>query len=283
MPTPSEAAREALKGRTRLINDTDAEIARILQRAADEVAGILARQPTDYQSWYLPQLQQQIKAALARWGNQGSEAIDNGLTQAWRGGSLLVDGVLEAAAVRVVLPVIDDTVLRAMRSFLTEKIRGITLEAANAINTDLGLVMIGARTPFQAVQAVQATLNESTRRRATTIVHTELARAYSTANSKRLQQAAQHVPGMQKKWLKSGKVHPRQNHMLIHGQIRDIDKPFDLPNGVQLMHPHDPQAPASEVINCGCVAVPVLPGWKSMVRGPVDDNAGVPLASILGN
>lgn len=279
--TPSESAREALKNRTRLINDTNAEIARLLQLAADEVAGILARQPSEYQNWYLPQLQAQIKAALTRWGDEAAATAEQGQRDAWRGGMSLVDNVLDAAEIRITLPVIDDTALRAMTSFLTEKIKGITLEAANTINSDLGLVMIGAKTPFEAVQSVQATLKESTRKRATMIVRTELAGAYSTANQARMLQSAQHVEGLQKKWVKSGKVHPRMNHVLTHGQIRDVDKPFDLPNGVQMMHPHDPRAPAGEKINCGCVAVPVLPKWKSMVRTAPDNEAGTPLSQIL--
>lgn len=58
---------------------------------------------------------------------------------------------------------------------------------------------------------------------------------------------------------------PRANHRMIDGQERPIDAPFKVPvlersrdRGVGLggyiymMHPHDPTAPASEVISCHC-------------------------------
>jgi len=280
---------DAIRARTRLINDTDAEIRDILRQAANEVAGLLSSQPSDYQSWYLPQLQTQITAALGRWGNEAADAASNGQRNAWRDGSSLVDGVIGAAqadglAINAVLPVLDDAQLRAMTSFLTSKISGITVGAADAINTELGLVVMGAKSPWDAIKAVQATLEESTSKRAGTIVRTELARAFSTATQGRMLQWQGDVPGLQKRWLQSGKLHPRENHVLMDQQLRAVDKPFNLPGGDEIMYPHDPSAPAAETINCGCCSVPVVPGWKSMVPAkPEDDNnKGVPLSKILG-
>jgi hypothetical protein len=281
---------DAIRARTRLINDTDAEIRDILSQAAKEVTGILSGQPSDYQSWYLPQLQTQITAALGRWGDEAAAAAGNGQRSAWRGGGNLVDDVIGAAqpdgvlAVQAVLPVLDDAQLRAMTSFLTSKISGVTVGAADAINTELGLVVMGAQSPWDAIKAVQLTLQETTSKRAGTIVRTELARAFSTATQGRMLQWQGDVPGLKKRWLQSGKLHPRENHVLMDGQLRPVDEPFNLPGGDEIMYPHDPSAPASETINCGCCSVPVVPGWKSMVPAkPEDDNnKGVPLSTILG-
>ncbi len=33
------------------------------------------------------------------------------------------------------------------------------------------------------------------------------------------------------------------------------------------MHPHDPKAPASETINCGCVALPYMDSWSVATPG----------------
>lgn len=283
------AESKALAARTRLIRHTDAEIRSLLKQAAAEIGKILAGQPTDYQAWYLPQIQKQIAAALGRWGDEAADAAGNGQRSAWRGGTNLVDDVLTEAiddgapVLRAVLPVLDDGQLRAMTSFLTSKIREVTVGAADAINTELGLVVMGAKSPWDAIKATQAVLEESTTKRAGTIVRTELARAYSTASQGRMAQWQADVPGLQKKWLKSGKLHPREHHVLMDGQTRAVDKPFALPGGGDIMYPHDPQAPASETINCGCCAVPVVPGWKSMVPAkPEDDNhKGVPIADVL--
>jgi hypothetical protein len=41
-----------------------------------------------------------------------------------------------------------------------------------------------------------------------------------------------------------------------------LDKPFII-NGVEMMHPHDPKAPAAEIINCGCRALYRPRDWKT--------------------
>lgn len=260
MTTPGKAAKKALDGRTRLINATVAEVRRLLEEANRQIRATLAAAPSDYQQWFLTQLQAEIRRALETLGNDAAAAVDAGQLKAWREGAALVDAVTAAAAVRAVMPTIDVGQLTAMRAFLTEKVKGITLEAMNAINSQLGLVAIGAQTPFDAVKAISTLLNEDTRRRATTIVHTELARAYSTANQARMEQFARLVPGMKKRWVSSGKLHPRIEHQVIHGQEQPVDQPFLLEGGaVKMMYPHDPSAPARHTINCGCVAVPVVP------------------------
>ena len=194
---------------------------------------------------------------------------DRGGAAAWRGGATMVDDVVGAVrpTVMALLPVIEMQQLSAMRAFLTEKIRDVTLEAGNRINSQLGLVVIGAQTPFDAVKSVSTILNEQTRRRATTIVHTELGRAFSTANQIRMEQAAEQVPGLKKRWISSGKLNPRAEHLVIDGQEQPVDQPFVLEGGaVKMMYPHDPAAPARHTINCGCVSVPVVPGFKRTVK-----------------
>lgn len=60
--------------------------------------------------------------------------------------------------------------------------------------------------------------------------------------------------GLAKKWVhnKSLSEEPRPHHMAADGTTVEYGQPFRLQNGAVLMHPHDPQADASEVINCHC-------------------------------
>lgn len=276
--TPSEAINAAMTGRTRLINGTLAELRALLQQAERDILALLAALPSDYQAWYLPQLQAEIRRALEGLAAEAAAAVDAGQVTAWRQGSMLVDSVLAASAVSVVLPQIDPRQLSAMRQFLTEKIKDVTLEAANLINSQLGLVVIGAQNPFDAIKSVSKILGETTLRRGTTIVSTELNRAFSAANQLRMEQSAQYVPGLQKKWLKSGKREPRPEHVAIHGQTQPVDKPFVLEGGaVKMMQPGDPSAPARHTINCGCASVPVVPkdnpyGIRSTIVDEIADN-----------
>ena len=267
MTTPGKATRDGIRGRTRLIDDTEAEIRRLLEDAARTTQATIAAQPSDYQRWVLPPLLAEIRRTLDATGAEAAAAADTGQVEAWRQGSHLIDDVVTATlpqagsvSFAAVLPTLDNAQLRAMRGFLTEKIKGATLDATDKINTQLGLTMIGSQTPFEAVQAVTAILGEKTTRRATTIVRTELARAHSAAGAERMQQWAAELPGLQKRWLASGKRQPRLHHHVIHGQQQPVAEPFLLAGGsIRMMHPHDPKAPAAETINCGCLAVPVPP------------------------
>lgn len=277
-PTPTEAFNSALKGRTRLINGTLDELRALLQKADADILATLAALPSDYQAWYLPQLQGEIRRVLELIAGDVAAAVDAGQVAAWRDGGRLVDSVLAASGVSVVLPQLDTRQLSAMRQFLTEKIKDVTLDAANLINSELGLVTIGVKNPFDAIKAVTQILGETTLRRGTTIVATELNRAFAAANQLRMEQSAQYVPGLQKKWLKSGKREPRPEHVAIHGQVQPVEKPFVLEGGaVKMMYPGDPRAPARHTINCGCASVPVVPkdnpyGLARTVKDEIADN-----------
>lgn len=136
----------------------------------------------------------------------------------------------------------------------------------------LGRVAVGGITPFQAIKTIQALLeSESIRRGATTIVRTEVSRAFAVASQGRLVQAAPLVPGLGKQWRRSGKIHSRWTHDLMDGQVVDADKPFLVPSpggGIdKMMCPHDPKAPPEQVINCGCNAIPYLKGWAVATPG----------------
>ncbi|TAK47017.1 MAG: hypothetical protein EPO23_13105, partial [Xanthobacteraceae bacterium] len=176
-------------------------------------------------------------------------------------------GIRVAAA----LPHLDTRQLTAMRAFMTDRIKDIGLAAANKINAELGLVVIGAQTPSDAIGSLTRILGEPSRARATTIVRTELARTFAVAAQERLAQQAALVPGLKKQWRRSGKLHPRPHHDLADGQVRDVGEPFVLnPLGglqVKLMFPHDPAAPAGETINCGCISLPWKADWKMATPG----------------
>jgi hypothetical protein len=66
----------------------------------------------------------------------------------------------------------------------------------------------------------------------------------------------------QKEWISALDARVRRNptndprkadHMRLDGMIVNFDEKFiDSTNNVSMLHPHDPSAPASEVINCRC-------------------------------
>ena len=263
-----------LRAETRMLSNTRDEIVRLLRDAASRIRVILAGQPTDYQQWALPRLQQEIKQALAQFGEDAATKMSSAAGSAWELGSasiaepLIAGGALKLGAS---FQAIDPRQLTAMRSFMTDRIKNVAIDAANKINSELGLVVIGAQAPSDAIGAATTILGETSRARARTIVRTELGRAFSVAAHERVTNVAAAVPGLKKQWIRSGKIHPRLNHAVIHQQVQDVDQPFILNGGaLKMMFPLDPAAPAGETINCGCRMVAYKEDWKidRPARGP---------------
>ena len=266
------ALRERLATRAQLLLATDREVLALLQAARGAIMEQLATLPSDFNQWRLPQLLAQLQAVLDGATGSAAGRLDAGLRAAWQQGEDLVDNTLAAGGINVQtqLPLLNTGVLVQLRSFATLRLKDVGAEAATLIGRQLGLATIGGVTPFEAIRKIQALLGGESPRRATTIVRTEMGRAYALANQQRMAQAAARVPGLQKQWRRSGKIHSRWNHDAIDGQVVDVNKPFTLPshNGpVQMMYPHDPAAPPEEVINCGCIALPYKKNWRVATPG----------------
>lgn len=258
---------DVLKLRVQIQRGTASEITRLLRDALAEIKTLLAAQPSDFQRWSLPQLRREIESTLAEFERGATAAVGDGAGRAWTAGQNFVDKPIEAGGVRIaaVLPELDTRQLTAMRAFMTDRIKDISASTANRISGELGLVTIGARSPGDAVGNV-ARLMGSGRDRAITIVRTEVGRAFSVASQERLAQASETLPKLKKQWRRSGKIHSRLHHDSIDGQVREVDEQFVLGNGVPIMFPRDPAAPAAETINCGCESLPFVEEWE--VKNP---------------
>jgi hypothetical protein len=262
------ARREVLRRRTAIQRDTAAEIVRLLNLARDRIRETLAAQPTDYERWYLPQLQRQIEDRLAEFERAASRAAAAGHEAAAAAGRELIEAPLRSAGVLVqaAAPGVDARQLEAMRNFLTDRIKGLTGAALDRINTELGLVILGVQAPGEAVAKVAAILGKDARARASTIVRTEIGRAFSSAAHERMKASAQHLPGLKRLWRRSGKLRSRPEHDAIDGQVRGVGEPFEVVDArtgevVHLMYPRDPAAPPGQTINCGCEALPFMESW----------------------
>jgi hypothetical protein len=297
--TPRQAFEAAQKQRLReravLILSTDQAVIAELQGVRAQIVHILSGQPADWQLWQLSKLLQQIDALLGGATGRAAAALDGGLRTAWQQGEAFIDKPLAAGGLNVQLylptagigvdlaggaapaiasPMLNaDTVLTSLRQFAALRLKDVGAEAARNIGRELSLVTIGAKTPFDAIKEVQQLLESHSPARAAMIVRTEVARAFAMSSHQRLLEASKVVPGgLQKMWRRSGKVHSRWNHDAIDGQTVDADKPFLVPTlnegTIEMMYPHDPTAPAGEVVNCGCLALTAAPkGWNVATPG----------------
>ncbi|MEW8494246.1 MAG: phage minor head protein [Candidatus Thiodiazotropha taylori] len=261
--------RERLKTGLKVRRDTYKALVEMLNQAEKEIVQTLSNSPTDWETFYLTQLQQQIKNALRSIEVQMATTANDAMNVSWQGGIDLVDKPIEAAGIQLSssMPQISTNQLTAMRTFMVDRIKDVPIQLAQKITGQLGMTMMGAQSVGDTVSNVQKMFKNQGRSRILTIVRTELGRAYSTATHLRQQQASEFLPGMKKQWRRSGKVHSRVSHDVIDGQVKDIDEPFKLGNGTQLMYPRDPRASAKETINCGCESLPWMEHWDMKLPG----------------
>lgn len=259
----ARARGEVVRRQTRLMRDTRAALLELLAEAERQILAELAQAGDDATRWRLERLQREVRRAMEEFSRDGAAAAGRASEGAWHNGEALVDEPLTAAGYALQgMQALDTRALAAMREFLTDKIRDIGVDAADRINTQLGLALLGAQTPFEAVRSITRILGESARDRATVIVRTELGRAFSAAAQARLETAAARVPGLRKQWRRSGKIHSRPEHDAADGQIVDVDQAFVIhtkDGPVRLRYPRDPKGPPGQTINCGCTLLPVLP------------------------
>jgi len=246
--------RESSRERTRLLEDTRADVIALLNKARDDIALTLAGQPTDYQQWRLTELNREIDRVLGDFGRSAGQTLSSAAGKAWEGGIAAIDGPMAAAQIQIIMPHLDAGQLMGMRSFMVDRISDVGVAAASKIKAELGLAMIGSQSVHDTITRVGELLGDGSRQRATTIVRTELSRAWAVASRERAAQSEAAGVDMDKIWRRSGKVHSRLAHDLADGRRVPLKEPF-LINGHALQHPHDPKAPASEVINCGCICL----------------------------
>lgn len=106
---------------------------------------------------------------------------------------------------------------------------------------------------------VRERVTEINRYRSETIARTEVARAihagaYVGADKSPFEKVKTWISAQDNRTRRNPKLNPNgADHVRLNGQTVDFVQTFiDPSNGVQMLHPHDPTAPASEVINCRC-------------------------------
>jgi hypothetical protein len=251
-------------------NLENAEVKKVITLLADarkDVAATVAS--TEWQAYRLPEFKNAIDRALQQFGDRYGVDLREAQRSFWEDGINIVDAPLREVGVYAAFPAIDTTVLGIMQGYGADLVKGLTRDAALRINTEITMGLMGQKTPFEVMEAVGRNLKDksiftSIAARAETITRTEAGRVLEAASQARLMEAGKLVPGLQKQWFHGQNVRmPRPSHLAAVGQIRDVDKPFDV-GGEKLMYPRDPAGSAKNTINCSCYTVPYMAGWEGV-------------------
>ena len=256
----AERARQ-VKQRKLLQEELYSNLSDLLQQVEAEIQAQMQNNPTDWQTWQLRKLKAEINRLLTALGVKSESLVIESANRTWQAGIDLIDKPLAAAAVEFVglAPLVNLQQLEAIRFFMVDKIKDVASDAAKAIGQQLELAAMGAIDLQTLQKGIASRLTEDADYRAKMIVQTELGRLYGVSSQARLDQAG-FVPGLKKQWKRSNRRKPRLSHAVANNQVQPVDKPFII-GKVLMMHPHDPKAPASEVIRCGCMMVPFMDEW----------------------
>lgn len=253
------AAKAETKALPKVQRDVLAEIIRQLALAEGRVIAMLSASPSEAAQRRLRQLQVEIERTMEDFRQAATSASTQGASDGWQAGIRSISAPFDAAGVSVLGARIDAGALMATQRFMTDRITDISLRALNKLNGALMQHIIGAVPLADTITSVQKIMGGVPRARAMTVAYTEIGMVHSVAQDEALQQAGHVVPHVRKRWLKSGKLHPRPAHVAAHGQIRRYDEAYVV-DGEKLQFPRDPNGSASNIINCGCLSVPVVDG-----------------------
>lgn len=252
-------AKAQTKALPRVQKDVLAEIVRQLAIAEGVIIDALAAKPSEAAQRRLRQMQGEIERAMEDFRQAATAASSKGANDGWQAGVRSITAPFDAVGVGVLGTRIDARALMATQQFMTDRITDISLRALNKLNGALTQNIIGATPLADTITQVQKIMGGVPRARAMTVAYTEIGMVHSVAQDDALQQAAHVVPNLHKRWLKSGKLHPRETHVAAHNQIRRYDEPY-LVGGEKLRFPRDPNGSAKNIINCGCLSIPVVDG-----------------------
>jgi len=254
----AEAATES-RALPRVQKDVLAEIVKQLGITQRLVIAQLSAKPSEAAQRRLRQLQREVENAMEDFRQAALTASTQGAGTAWAGGIRSISAPFDAAGVALTGLRIDAGALMASKRLLTDRITDISARALDKLNGTLMQHIIGAVPLSDTITRVQTILGGAPRSLAMTVAYTEIGRDYSIAQDASLQQAGSIVPDLRKRWLKSGKLHPRVSHVQANNQIVRYDQPY-LVDGEKLMFPRDPNGSAGNTINCGCHSIPVVDG-----------------------
>ena len=256
MPSINSEIRRILKEKDRAIKTGTRAMLDVLKELQKQTLDEIGRASiTEWDAYHLKQMLNSIEHQIDNFSAKAKAEADGLLEESWGMGRNLVDIPLADAGIYTGFR-LSTSALDTLKDFTFHKIEGLSEAAWDKIRGELTLGVMGGKTPQEVAKAIGKNLTDpsiftSIAHRAEVITQTEMGRVFSTATELRMEQAADHVDGLEKMWRHVGhpKV-PRLTHLAADGQHVPVNESFSI-GGVEMMYPRDPGAPIEETINCG--------------------------------
>lgn len=291
MPDSSDRRARAIQAAYKLEHDlyglentTLAEIRADLEATRRAVFVLLATATKDWQIHQAKTMLAEIDRQIKAWTVFTANAIGSRLpTVADIGAEQVVAALKTGGRLATIewdaLPKLSRDFIAVAYQSLPMLITNIGDEMTARIGRILRQAVLAQRTPLEAMQEIGTIAGKGPFRsafeRGETILRTEYGRIAQTANYSTLSGFAAEQSTLRKEWsaVMDGRVRP--THARADGQVREVDKPFDV-GGHPAMYPHDPRLPASESVSCRCISVAQDAAW-----GPLSEAVEVELPGRL--
>lgn len=268
--TVTDILAEILTDQARRTIDGQDAARRILLAVRREILADIAAFPAEsYSTFRQQQLLASIDRQLADAEAQLRADISRGISGSWEAGRDLLPAMARSgSSVTLSIIGIAPHLVDQIKEFAWGRITAVRNDAVAKIRAEITLGLLGQKTPQEIAGAVAGTLERpgvfgGVAERAEVIVKTEMGRAFTMAHQASMESAVDTLPSLKKMWLHAG--HPKQPrpfHLRLSGDVKEVDQPF-LVGNIAMRYPRDPKAPASEIINCGCMHVAWMPEWGS--------------------
>jgi hypothetical protein len=207
-----------------------------------------------WDAYHLRQVLDEIEAQVGSIEARSKKELSGLLDGAWEQGKNLVDAPLALGGIYTGFH-LSTSVLDTLKDYSSDYLENLFQDAWYKVKGEINLGVLGMKTPQEVAKAIGETLDsgrfKNFANRAETITQTEMGRIFSEATQLRMEQAADHVDGLEKQWRHVGHpMVPRPSHLAADGDHVPVDEPFNI-GGVLMMFPRDPGAPLEETINCG--------------------------------
>lgn len=269
MPKVTDEIKRILREKDRAVITGTEAMRGIVQNLLDQVRAELGQAALgSWDAYSLRKMLDSLEFQAANFAGTAKTEAGGLLDKSWALGKALVDGPLTAEGVGGVYSGfhLSTSSLETLKEYSNDYLQKVFGDAWIRTKGELTLGVLGGKTPKEVAAAIGKTLDgpgiyKSIAERAEMITKTEMRRVFSEAAQLRMEQAAEHVDGLEKEWQHVG--HPRKpriTHLAANGQHVPVDRPFKI-GGITMMFPRDPGAPIEETINCGCDHVPYRDQW----------------------
>jgi len=265
--------RQVLKDMRLLNKDTVREILGDLKRVRYEITETLKGVPR-LDIMHLKSTLAVIDDKIATYESQMRDAVTGAQGKSFEAGQNLTPDILRRTEIAYRFAGISDELLATQRAYTADLIKNLADEMRGDITKTLRRSILTGEDAFSAARKIDDILGVSKRagylNRSDVIARTEIGRMFSVARQAKDSEIAKTLPELEKEWVTG--INPRNkdmgggrgfvSHLILNGQIRKVNEPFDMGNGIEAMYPRDESLPPEHAVNCNCNTRPFMRSWE---------------------